>query len=350
LSRHPHNSATEESIRNQNLIVFDMDGVLMDVSNSYRDTVRRTVGLFFNGAPSSEKLPEPLFSLADLAGVKQSGDLNNDWDLSCLIISLLFNLIEKPPVYESRDPWTRYRETIGQCNVSRLAAFLKSTPKPLTDLLHRAGKTKNPFIYGLYTGDVGSGNIIKQIFQEVYLGRGLFEATYDLAPQFYHDQGLIHREKPLINRSLLEALAENNILAIATGRPKAEAEYPLAHFDLGKYFTNVLVLEDCLEEERRLAQKEGKKVSLSKPDPFMLDAIAAKQKKPVAGYFYIGDMPDDMLAAKKSAAGYRGIGMIEAASDKESLKKALLRAGADYIIEDFEQLKSLLDPGTINCA
>ena len=326
----------------ENLIVFDMDGVLIDVSNSYRDTVRQTAGLFFKIAPSSEKLPGPLFPLKDLAAVKQSGGLNNDWDLSCLVINLLFNLIEKPPVYQSKDPWARYQETIRQCNVSSLARFLESDPMPLSDLLKRAGKTKNSFIYGLFAGDVGSGNIIKQIFQEVYLGKALFEATYGLNPLFYHDQGFIHREKLLIDKGVLAALARNHILAIATGRPRAEAEYPLTHFDLRKYFTNVLALEDCLEEEKRRSQAVGHRVSLSKPDPFMLDAIAAKQKNPLGGYFYIGDMPDDMVAAKKSEAGYKGVGMVMAAADKESLKKELLRAGADYIIEDFDQLKSLL--------
>ena len=324
------------------LIVFDMDGVLIDVSNSYRATVRQTARLFFKSAPASEKLPEPLFPLRDLAAIKQSGGLNNDWDLSCLVINLLFNLIEKPPVYQSKDPWARYQETIRQCNVSSLARFLESDPMPLSDLLKRAGKTKNSFIYGLFAGDVGSGNIIKQIFQEVYLGKALFEATYGLNPLFYHAEGFIHREKLLIDKGVLEALARNHILAIATGRPRAEAEYPLTHFDLRKYFTNVLALEDCLEEEKRRSQAEGQRVSLSKPDPFMLDAIAAKQKNPLGGYFYIGDMPDDMVAAKKSEAGYKGVGMVMAAADKESLKKELLRAGADYIIEDFDQLKSLL--------
>jgi phosphoglycolate phosphatase-like HAD superfamily hydrolase len=329
----------------KNLIVFDMDGVLIDVSNSYRDTVRQAVRLFFKSAPASEKLPEPLFPLEDLAAVKQSGGLNNDWDLTCLVVSLLFNLIEKPPVYQSKDPWARYQETIRQCDVSSLARFLESTPMPLSDLLHRAGKAKNSFIYGLFTGDVGSGNIIKQIFQEVYLGKGLFEDTYGLKPLFYHGEGFIHREKLLIDTALLEELATNHILAIATGRPRAEADYPLAHFDLGKYFADVLALEDCLEEEKRRSQKEGKRISLSKPDPFMLDAIAARQKNPVAGYFYIGDMPDDMVAARKSAAGYTGIGMIMAAADKESLKKELLRAGADTIIENFKQLKSIITSG-----
>ena len=74
----------------------------------------------------------------------------------------------------------------------------------------------------------------------------------------------------------------------------------------------------------------------------MLDAIAAEQSSPVAGYYYIGDMPDDVVAAKKSAAGYKSIGTLMAAPDKQSLKKELLRAGADYIIEDLEQLKSII--------
>jgi phosphoglycolate phosphatase-like HAD superfamily hydrolase len=329
-------------MKNRKLIVFDMDGVLIDVSKSYRETVRETARLFFKSAPSSEKLPQPLFPLTDLAAVKQSGGLNNDWDLSCLVISLLFNVIEKPPVYERKDPWERYRETISQCNVAALAEFLKSTPTPLSALLRGAGKTKNAFIYGLYTGDVGSGNIVKQIFQEVYLGKDLFKATYGQAPRFHRDEGFNQREQLLIDKHNLEKLAADHILAIATGRPRAETQYPLDRFGIRKYFANVFALENCLEEEARLLKTEAKKVSLSKPDPFMLDAIAEKHRDLFTESYYIGDMPDDMIAAKKSAAGYKAVGMILAAPDKDNLTKELKRAGADTIVEDFEQLKQLI--------
>jgi HAD superfamily hydrolase (TIGR01548 family) len=332
-------------MKNEKLIVFDMDGVLIDVSGSYRETVRQTARLFFDTAPSSEKLPEPLFSLADLAAVKQSGGLNNDWDLSCLVINLLFNQIEKPPVCQSKDPWGRYQEAISQCDVEALGNFLRSTPQPLTALLQKVGKTKNAFIYGLYTGDVGSGNIIKQIFQEVYLGKELFKTTYHRTPQFYHEEGLIHREKLLIDKRLLDELAAKHVLAIATGRPRAEADYPLDHFGIKKYFTSVMVLEDCLEQEARILKTEAKNVSLSKPHPYMLDAIVANINDSVAEYLYIGDMPDDMVAAKKSGHGYKAIGLIISAPDKKNLKKALERAGADDIIENFEQLKILLETG-----
>ncbi len=330
-------------MKNKKLIVFDMDGVLIDVSRSYRDTVRQTATLFFKNAPAHEKLPKPLFPLTDLAAVKQSGGLNNDWDLACLVINLLFNVVEKTPAYKRKDPWDRYRATIGQCDVTALAEFLKSTPKPLSTLLPKVGASKNTFIYGLYTGDVGSGNIIKQIFQEVYLGQGLFETTYGLVPEVYFGEGFNHREQLLIDKRFLEELAAHHILAIATGRPGAEADYPLDHFDLRKYFSEILALEDCLKEEERISKAEGRKVSLSKPHPFMLDAIASHQKHSVEEYFYVGDMPDDMVAAKKSQAGYKGIGFVLAAPDKESLKKELLRAGADTIIEDIEQLKSFIE-------
>jgi len=332
-------------MKNKKLIVFDMDGVLIDVSGSYRETVRQTAGLFFKMAPSAEKLPEPLFPLKDLAAVKQSGGLNNDWDLSCLVISLLFDAVEKPPVYEGRDPWVLYRETISRCHVAALAEYLNSTAMPLSALLHKAGKSRNAFIQYLYSGDVGSGNIIKQIFQEVYLGKELFEATYGMAPQFYFDEGFNHREQLLIDTQILAELAENHIAAIATGRPRAEAHYPLDHFGIHHYFEHVMALEDCLEEEARLLKTASKKVSLSKPDPFMLDAIAESCKGLFAESYYIGDMPDDMIAARKSAGGYKAVGMIMSAPDQAGLKKELERAGADFIIENFQQLKDLVQSG-----
>ncbi len=329
-------------MKNSKLIVFDMDGVLVDVSKSYRETVRQTAKLFFNIAPSFDKLPDPFFSLADLAAVKQSGGLNNDWDLSCLVINLLFNQIEKPPLYRSKDPWAQYQETISKCDMGALGDFLRSTPEPLTTLLQKAGRTKNAFIYGLYKGDVGSGNIIKQIFQEVYLGQDLFETTYDLKPKFYFSDGLIHREQLLIDKGLLEELAEMHVLAIATGRPRAEADYPLDHFGIKKYFTQIMALEDCLEQEKRFLKSEDNKISLSKPHPYMLDTIAAKIEGTITEHYYVGDMPDDMVAAKRAAAGFKGIGTLFSAPDRARLKQDLLQAGADTVIEDFAELKSLM--------
>src|SRR4030042_6482206 len=113
--------------KSQQLIVFDMDGVLIDVSASYREVVRQTVRAFFLPAPASPELPDPLFSLSELAAVKQGGGLNNDWDLTYFIIQLLFTLVEKPPQFEeNRSGWEGYRQVLSRCNVRGLAKFLKT--------------------------------------------------------------------------------------------------------------------------------------------------------------------------------------------------------------------------------
>ena len=327
----------------QALIVFDMDGVIVDVSESYRNTVRQTARLFFKDADSWKSLPEPLFSQADLARVKQSGGLNNDWDLTFLVINLLFTRVKRSSEYPDSDPWTAYKKTLRNCDVANLAQFLNSEKYPVSALLEKNGRISNDFIASLYTGDVGSGNIIKQIFQEIYLGKELFESTYGLRSKVYHEKGFISRETLLIDKSLLENLSQSNILAIATGRPQIEADYPLDVFDLRKFFSFILTLDDCLEKEIKIFEQEQKKVALSKPNPYMLDAIETAQKNKVSKYYYVGDMPDDMMAASRSRAGFIGIGVLISSSEKDRLKIDLKNSGADYIIEDFDELVKIVE-------
>jgi len=325
-----------------NLIVFDMDGVLIDVSESYRATVRQTAALFWGSARSAEHLPDPLFSLTDLAQVKQSGGLNNDWDLTYVVINLLSTLLQITDSTKNADPWIRFRKTIARCDVAPLADFLQTTEHPLATLLRRHGRLEHPFVGSLYHGDVGSGNVIKQIFQAIYLGPQLFESTYAFSPVLYTGEGFIHREKLLIDSWLLAQLADKHILAIATGRPHDEALYPLDLYGLRSYFRVVMTLDDCLAEQTRIYHETGQSVSLSKPHPFMLDAIAATIGSGVSERYYVGDMPDDMLAASRSRAGFEGIGLLLAADDKDSLRNELRRAGAQHVAADFQALKEVI--------
>jgi phosphoglycolate phosphatase-like HAD superfamily hydrolase len=283
-----------------------------------------------------------LFELSDLAAVKQSGGLNNDWDLTGTVIDLLYSLTARPAIYKSREPWARWQETLKQCDVTGMAEYLAATDQPLATLLKQSGKPRDDFISGLYAGDVGSGNIIKQLFQEIYLGHELFKSTYNIKPQIYTGNGYILREKVLIDRSVLEALGRDNMLAIATGRPRAEAEYPLKYFDLQKYFNVIYTLDDCLQAEEKILAEKGEKVSLSKPHPFMLDAIADGFKDKFSGYYYIGDMPDDILAAANSRFGFKSIGVTVSAPDKLALEKELKRAGAEYLVENFDALTEII--------
>jgi phosphoglycolate phosphatase-like HAD superfamily hydrolase len=326
----------------RHLIVFDMDGVIIDVSRSYRDVVRQTVRMFFSPAPFFKDLPDPLFSLSELGFIKQTGGLNNDWDLTCRVIELLGARVVFPDDPRPADPWQRFERIVSRCRGEEMGDFLRSTDTPLSDLL-KDEITPVPVVRSFYTGDVGTGNIIKQIFQETYLGQDLFWTTYGEPPRLHIAEGYIHRETLLMEKTDFAKLADRHTLAIATGRPAGEAAFALDRFQIRRFFSRVMTLDNCLREESRILAEAGHRVSLQKPDPYMLDVIHRQLSGGLDRCYYIGDMPDDMIAASSSRTGYIGIGFVGAAPDRDRLKGELIRRGARHVVHDFRGLSEIVE-------
>ena len=78
---------------------------------------------------------EPLFELADLASVKQSGGLNNDWDLTHRVLSLLSTRVIGMTSVAGLDGWPLYERTVKNCDVGPLADYLSSSNRPLHELM-----------------------------------------------------------------------------------------------------------------------------------------------------------------------------------------------------------------------
>jgi phosphoglycolate phosphatase-like HAD superfamily hydrolase len=53
-------------------------------------------------------------------------------------------------------------------------------------------------------------------------------------------------------------------------------------------------------------------------------------------------MPDDMQAAWSSKTGYRGVGVIFSSTEPENLRRELLQAGADFILDNPAALPGIL--------
>ncbi len=330
------------------LIIFDMDGVLIDVTGSYREVVRQTV-IYYLGSVIGVKVSHEFITLEDVDAIKKSGGLNNDWDLSYAIINSILHYFFDPQNTESMHLFIELKslnndgkifERLGSIrvylNTQELEVRLRNIEIPkIYFKMRKERAAHSPFL--LNHGDVGTGNLAKRIFQELYLGKDLFREIYAEFPLFYHDQGYINREILIPSLAHLKRLASHSRLSIATGRPGVEAHYALTHYGLSDIFSSVVTEDEIISGEKKV------NISLRKPHPYSLELCMAK-----CGYkrgdniYYVGDMPDDMKASLR--AGITPIGFVNNSSIKPELKsrdehyKLLIENGATRVFFHYDDL------------
>ncbi len=80
------------------ILVFDMDGVLIDVSESYRKTIAKTVQIYLETCLGFKKGSAPLITEEHIASFKMAGGFNNDWDLTSGLLLFLISISGLPPL------------------------------------------------------------------------------------------------------------------------------------------------------------------------------------------------------------------------------------------------------------
>ncbi|MGQ9646808.1 MAG: HAD family hydrolase [Thermodesulfobacteriota bacterium] len=340
------------------LLIFDMDGVLIDVSRSYRETIQRTVQIYLETCLGFEKGKKGPVTKEDISLFKSAGGFNNDWDLTSGLLLYLASLAGFPPS-PRRKKFPCIHETLSylrtqSSNLSKNSALLIRDKNllPFIRSVKLAGgglkgvrKTLRGsfegWVYG--DGDLNQTNVVKRIFQEVYLGRQ-FTLFYHLPALFHKKKGLYLREKLIIPKRILSTLRKRCRLGIASGRPRFEAELALKRFGLLPYFDSVVTLDECLEEGHRLFRSARKRANLLKPHPYSLLRVAREIGLPNPRCGYVGDGVDDMLAARaaREELDILAIGFLHGRQKDETTVDSLLAAGADLIVKNFPDLLGAL--------
>ena len=342
------------------LLIFDMDGVLIDVSRSYRETIQRTVHIYLETCLGFERGKRRIVTKEDISLFKSVGGFNNDWDLtSGLLLYLLsisgfspssknkyFSSIEKVILYLKKNPskfCPKKASRFKKKNLSRFLEKVRVLGGGLRGIRRALGDSWDGWVYG--SGDLDQENLVKRIFQEVYLGRQ-FSSYYHLQPLFYRGQGLYLHERLLIPRRILSSLRKKLRMGIASGRPRFEAVLALKRFHLLPYFDSVVTLDECVEEETRILYAEGRRMNFSKPHPYSLLRVAQEIDIPNPRCGYVGDVVDDILAAQaaKKDLSILAIGFLGGRNKRKAMKESLLRVGADFVIESPKELLQLLSP------
>ena len=80
------------------VLIFDMDGVLIDVSKSYRKTIQRTIQIYLETCLGFERSRTGWITDEEISLFKSAGGFNNDWDLTSGLFLYLLSILGIPPL------------------------------------------------------------------------------------------------------------------------------------------------------------------------------------------------------------------------------------------------------------
>ena len=305
-------------------IIFDIDNVLIDTRRSYLDAIRWTVEIYLTGStvplfrPFPKATKPQLLSLHDVHDFKLLGGFNDDWDCCYGLLVYLLKLPTKKHTAENLK---------SLINIKAFARTVKEKPLRVSGIVEKLGR--NPAV---------TIEKISRVFQEIYLGKGLFEGIEKKRMFYWKKRGLIHFEKLIFAKPLLDKIKATGVrLGIATGRPRFEALHVLKRFGVLEYFEAMTTMDDVRKAEKLMQR------SLRKPHPFSL-LETAKKMKLNKNLLYVGDLPDDMVAAHqaKPEADIKAVAFPSFAADPASALVELTKAKPDHVIRKASDILKLL--------
>ena len=251
-------------------IIFDCDGVLVDITNSYDQTIVKTTKYVLETLAKINDSIQIDFKIID--GFKSTGGFNDEVDLTyAAILSIVAAKKLKKDQTEFINLVINNSDSTG---IKSVETFIKNQVdiSEIIEQLSYPGSHKD--------------NILYQIFDQLFYGPELYSKLFKNTSKF-SESGLIENDIVIFNNDLADKLENkfHNQISMVTGRGKESVKYSLKNllekFDL----QNSMFLED---EPRELA----------KPNPqSLVNSITGMNSK---SCLYVGDSMEDFIMAKKA--------------------------------------------------
>ena len=251
-------------------IIFDCDGVLIDITKSYDETIIKTVQYVLENFAKIDDSIKVNFAIID--GFKATGGFNDEVDLAyaAIISFVAAKKLKKDPM--------KFIFTVIENSDSSGIVSVQNFLKNQIDISEIITKLSYPGPH--------DKNILYQIFDQLFYGPQLYLKLFQNTSKF-SDPGLIENDTVIFNDNLSEKLQKKfgKQISMVTGRGKESVSYSL------KKLLNTFDLKNSvfLEDESR---------DLAKPNPTALvNSITGMNSK---SCLYIGDSMEDFIMAKKA--------------------------------------------------
>ncbi|MFB6303788.1 MAG: TIGR01548 family HAD-type hydrolase [Haloferacaceae archaeon] len=283
-------------------VVLDIDGVVVDVADSYRRVVVETVARV-HGAEYDRDAVQPF---------KDAGGFNNDWEVTD---ALALHALARERGYDAD----------VEAFASEIAAVgggLDAATAVLADALGDDWSAVR---------DAWDPDRLRDVFQALYLGTDLYRDLEGGDPPV-EAPGRIHDEPVLLDDATTAALRERFDVCVLTGRPAAEAAIALDRAGLD------------VPAERRITMDDP---FPGKPAPAPLIELA--DRVDASAVAFAGDTLDDVRTAVAAGEAdpertYHGVGVLTGGLSGEAGRRKYREVGSAAVVEDVNALVDLLRP------
>jgi len=369
-----------DNLKAVNAVIFDCDGVLIDIRESYNRANSQVVAFMMKELTGSS-FAENLVSRETVYLFKKSGGFNNDWDLTFVLLTTILRkmpknfratfekmvklsqsekallrrfLSVKEGIRREFDPAAldnlrdtledAIKKTAEKVDASGIVSFEEKLVKDGSEELRDFYAVVKSFLS--YPGCVGE-SLLTTVYDDIFCGPQLFKGLYGQEPRFYCGKGLIENEQVIIQpetlKRLISTLGEANF-GIASGRLRQLTKYVLKEL-LDGFNSKASVFLDDIEAAEREATRSKGRVDLKKPNPYSL-LRSSKGLKPFRLALYVGDSMEDALVVKEANRldpRFLFAGVYRHSDCKEEVLKDFLKAEADMILPSVNELPELLE-------
>ncbi|WP_254766571.1 TIGR01548 family HAD-type hydrolase [Salinilacihabitans rarus] len=287
---------------NVDAVVLDVDGVLVDVADSYRRAILESV----------ERVHDRTIRREDVQRFKDAGGFNNDWELT--YAAALYVLATGEGYRRSIEGFTDA--------VAAEGGGLDAAERVVRDDI---GATATQRLRERWDRER-----LRDVFQQLYLGADLYRALEGGDPDV-ETRGYIHDEPVIIAAETVDSLAGNYDVGVLTGRPAAEAEIALDRAGLDVPADRRFTMDDW---------EEGK------PHPRALTTLAERFDADAVAF--VGDTLDDVRTANNAREAdpdreYHGVGVLTGGLTGDEGREKYEAEGAAAVIESVNALPELLE-------